>query len=182
MKLNSSHHTLVVFALLTIAVTAFGYYILYGNTISQLKNSVQVLSDADIESEKKVHEQELIKVYNDTTEDRKKLLSFFVYEDSVVDFIEKVEGVGPDSGASLELSAINIDKDHLKTHADIKGTWSSVLKALTLIENLPYSLAIDNVFLDTSGGDTNSTVDADKKTAKAKNWHLVLDIKVLTSK
>ena len=170
MKLNLKHYTLIIFSVATLIMACVGYYVLYRNIIIQAENSSKVSGDASVENEKKQDEQLLVKAHSETVTERAKLKSFFVYEDNIVEFIERVEKVGLESGTDLELSAIDTKEDHVTAHIVAKGSWSGVMKALVLVENLPYSLSINNVLLDVSMAD------------KTREWSLVLDIKALSLK
>lgn len=175
MKINPKHYLLIVLAIASIGLSGFGYWYLYNKIISQAEGEYNALQEYQIEVIKKQNEQDLVKVYADTLSDRNKLSSYFITEDKIIGFIESVEAVGDYSKTDVTLSAINTDdfnnlekgnSGHLKTHIDIKGDWSNVMKALILIENMPYSISINNMNLLFASG----------------KWSMAFDIEVLTIK
>lgn len=188
MKIHSSQIILVVCAVATIATSSFGYNFLYHRTIAQAENASKARSEVLIENDKKKHEQELVTLYGDTIEDRKKVAAYIVPDDGVVDLIEKIERVGSESGTDFELSSINSDNlsaakkgttGYIKANIETQGTWENVMRALILIENLPYSISIDNI--EISSGDGFLTTSTEKA-VKSRIWNLHFSIKVLMIK
>lgn len=161
---------------------------MYRTIVIQAKNSSKVINEISTENEKRQYENELTKVFNDTKDQRSKLSSFFIYEDKIVDFIEKVEGIGLDSNTILTLSSINADDlssaksgstGFVKAHITANGSWSSIMRALILIENLPYSLSLNNIRIDSSA---SADIPVGKEEAKKGKWNLSLDLKVIMMK
>lgn len=189
MKINSKHYILIIFAIAAIILSIFGYIVMYRNIITQAMNSSKIMNEVNAESEKKKYENDLTAVFNNTVSDRAKLSSYFIHEDKIVDFIENVEKIGTDSGTDLILSSINSDNlssakigtvGHVKAHITVNGSWANVMKSLILIENIPYSLSMNNVRLDSVSG-AELSVD-NKKEVRGKRWNLALDIEVLIIK
>jgi hypothetical protein len=150
MKINSKHYTLLMFSIASIVITIFAYVFIYNKTITQADHYVEANSEVLKEGSKRNSEQELIKIHESTKLDRDRLLNFLVPEDKIVNFIESVEKVGEYSNTELELSSITTEGDKVKTKVNVKGGWSSVMTALVLLENLPYSSYISNVKIDSS--------------------------------
>lgn len=178
MKINSRHYALILFALCSIVASSLGYVLIYRQTVVQAEHSAAAALEVANESVKKQHEQELVGVHKATTEERAKLASFFVPEDAAVDFIERIEKVGTDSQTELELSSIVNEGDKIKAKIDVQGTWSSVMNALMLLENMSLGISLNNIRLDTSG----DLASQDKKPAKGHAWHLTLNVEALTRK
>ena len=180
MKINHRHITLFIISIVTIAVTVFGYIFIYKQTIRQADHYVTSNSELVAENKRKQNEQELIKVYNSTKDTRLTLTKLFVREDKIVDFIEMIEKVSTDSGSNTELVSITNSDGKVKAKINSKGTWSHVMKSLVLIENLPISMSLSNVTLNTVSSVENAE---DKKgIKKAQNWELSLDVEAVTIK
>ena len=177
MNLTHRHYTLVLFALCTVIAASFGYFFLYKRTITQAEHHANAYHEVANESTKKQHEQELIGVHEDTSAERAKIASFFILEDVEVDFIEKIERIGVDSQTKLELSSISNDETQIRARVDVNGTWSGVMNALMLMENMPLSIVISDVRLDTSGD-----LESSGKKTGGHLWHLSLVIEALTRK
>lgn len=191
MKINSKHYILIIFAIGTVILSILGYIIVYRTVVTQAKDSSKALIEINTESEKKQYEDGLTKLFDDTSSDRLKLSSFFVREDRIVDFIEKVEKIGVDSNTELTLSSINADDlnsvkvgtiGRIKTRITASGSWANVMRALVLIENLPYSLSMNDVRVDSSSGSNAELSAGDKKTSKGNKWNLSLNMEVLIMK
>lgn len=166
MKTNSKHYILIFFATATFLVSGFGYWYVYDTVLKQKENYLKVSKEVETERGKQQYENELMQVYKDTAIDRAKLPNFFVSESKVLNFIKTIESIGPSSKTEIRISSIVKDALKVRTHIDIKGGWINVMLALTLIENLPYSISLENV----------SLFNRDKK------WEMTFDLSVLTTK
>ncbi len=187
-KIHSSHYILLMCAILTIVTVSFGYYFIYQRSITQARNAEEAQREVVIETDKKKHEQELLKLYADTAEDRELIASYVVPGDGIVDLIEKIEHIGAESGTDFELSGISSDDlsaaakgkiGHIRAHIETQGPWENVMRALMLIENLPYSVSINNV--EISSSDAFVKVN-DAKAVKSRIWNLTFNMEVLMVK
>jgi len=172
MKMNHRHFVLIIFAAITIVVVCVVYFIIYKQTIVQANHYVSANTELVNEDSIKQKETDLRSVYDDTKEQRDSLISFLISEDKAVTFIEMVEKVGSDSGTKLELGSIANVEDILKANVTVAGSWTNVMTALQLLENLPVSSVIYNVNL-------NSSSELEKST---KIWTMTLNIEALTIK
>jgi hypothetical protein len=111
-----------------------------------------------------------------TATSRARLLSFFVPADDVVAFIKALESIGPQSGSSVSMDTIDADPlsdappgttGSIRAHMSAHGSWSSVMRALSIAERMQYSVSIDHVRVDSSSLDT----------AARRTWDLSFDIK-----
>ena len=171
MKINSRHYVLIMISLLCVIIVSYGYYYIYNMAIIQAGNHQNIVSEIKNEDSRSLNTQNLLKVYNATKESRDKLSSYFVNKDKIVNFIEMVEGVGDNSNTELELSSISNDENIIRAKIQVKGSWSGVMTALIMIENLPLSMSINNVRLDSSGD-----------LSKNHGWNMNLDIEGLINK
>jgi hypothetical protein len=172
MKINSRHYILIIFALLSIVAALFSYFFIYNKTLAQVVSYVNVNEEVNNEDSRKKSEEELLNLYESSKESRAKVLTYFVQEDKIVDFIEKVESIGDSSKTKLEISSISNDANSLKAKIKVEGGWVNVMTAFTLIENLPISLSIGNVSI--------RNTDFGSKTGRT--WSLDLDIEALIKK
>ncbi len=156
---------MIVFALASILLVSFGYWYVYGVIVKQAENYSSAQQQIELEKGRAQREQELAKTYNDTLNDRMRLPVLIISDDKVVNFIEAIESITNLSSADVALSSIINANSHLKGVVEIKGTWANVMKALILIENLPYSISFDTL----------------KMSLDDKKWSIVLDIRALTT-
>ncbi len=172
MKINPRHYILILLALASIGISVAGYFLIYNQTIFQAEHYVNANKELENENTKKQNDQDLVKIYDNSKDDRTKVSSFLVKEDKIVNFIEMVEKVGNDSHIDLELSSISNDDAKVKAQVNAKGSWSGILTALTMIENLPVSSTISNVKMNVAGSPVKG----------ARDWSLSLDIEALMIK
>lgn len=178
MKIN--HLPLLILA---IAVTTFVASI-YGYLYYKINVSEQKISEYQyvIESAKlaKEREKSFLDRYTSTASKWSSLQNFFVHSDKVVNFIEVIESLSDQSKSTVTISSIDADnldnapagKEGLvKMKINAKGSWSSVMRALSLTEVLPYKVSINNVRLSVANEDSKSVTDQ-------KMWDLNFDLQV----
>jgi hypothetical protein len=172
MKINHRHSILIFFAIISIFASSFAYYFIYNKTLELAHAYIRDIGDVNSEGDKNQKEQQLVKVYETTKDSRIKINSFLIHEEKIVDFIETVEMVGINSNTKTEISSINNGDGLVKAQITSSGSWSGVMTALHLIENLPFSVVVKNVRLETMN-------DLDKK---GSAWELSLNIEAISIK
>ena len=99
-------------------------------------------------------------VYQSSAAERAELPGLFVPSADEVAFIEALESIGPDSGATVSIASIHADPldnavpgttGKIETDVTAHGSWDDVMKALVLAESLPYQNLVDNVVLANGG-------------------------------
>lgn len=194
MYTNHRHYILLIFALGAITLTIFGYSFLHRLILAQARDSAQILREVNLIDEKKQRDQDVTSIYTKSAEDRLKLNSYLVPQDKIVNLIEEVEDFGITTNTELELSAITnedagvvggVPFGHFKAHVDGQGTWANILRALILLENMPYSVTLNNIRI-ISGAESSSAnlpiKGAVQKAPAVREWRLTLDLQVLTLK
>ncbi len=194
MKPPHSHKAFLILAIaVTLLVAARYVYMEWQVNVSVAK--AILARDLVIAAQgSKSREQDLLKLYDNTAENRARLKGLFIPSNETVHFIEVMESMGPQSGATLTLSSIAADPlDKAKAgtfgsasaHIDATGSWFEVFKVLKLAENLPYKVYVNNVRLDTSGlptapapapTATTKTPAAKTKVLKSKQWRISFDV------
>lgn len=175
MKLNHRHYILVLLSIAALISSILCYVFFYRETTLRATSYLNTLKQAELEKTSVDYEQKIINTFNKYDEDRKKIGSYIVKEDELVPFIERIEKIGVDTHTKLELSSISNGDNRVRAKVTAEGTWTNVMTALIMIENLPISLSVNNIRLDT---DLNT---ADKTTTN-KEWRLALDLEALTTK
>lgn len=188
MKINFKHYILICLAICSVVISGVGYWFVYDRVIKQAKTYSSGLQNISLENNKKQHINEVAKAYNDTLEDRNKITNFLLNDDKIVGLIETIESIGENSSSNVTISGINNEDlssaekgtfGHLIARIDAKGTWVNIMRALIMIENLSYSISINNLNLISEGGESASSKT---KIVKNDNWKLSFDISVLTIK
>jgi hypothetical protein len=160
MKHAGKHIPLLVFALAsTFFVGALYAYMSY-RVETSIREAVAIRQDILQQKQYVEQEKEITAAYQATSADRARLTTFFVSDDATISFIETLENLGDATGAVVTLSGIVADdmegKDagtigNIKVTINIKGSWTAVMRTLSLAEVLPYRTSIQSVRLDSSG-------------------------------
>ena len=169
MKANHKHYILLVLSILAFASAIAGYWALYYTVTYHGRESSEVLSKQVLVDEKRQYTQQVESIYEKTASDRALISSHSVTADKVVDFIEIIEQIGTTTSSATVISAIDINEGFLKAHMEMKGSWSDIMKALVLVENIPYSIALNNIRLIKSAESAENL--------GAGSWVLSADIK-----
>ncbi len=181
MKTNHRHYILILFAVACLVVSIFVYLFVYKKTIGIAQNYSKLTNEMNSEDGRKRYEEELVKVYDNTEGSRQKIYSIIANEDKIVSFIETVEKIGDYTNTDFELSSISNDKGNIKAKVKVEGNWANIMRALSLIENLPISSKISNIALSTSQG-LESDLLKSKSSNVSSKWKLNLDIEAITIK
>ncbi len=196
MYANHRHYILFTLAFVTFIVTALGYAYMRQRVYQQAVRSAELTKQVKLMEDKKKHDMDITKASSKLSEEQDIINSYIVPKDKIVDFIEVVEKIGNETSTKLELSSIataeivkgkKIEDNFttLKARIDVVGTWANVMRAFTLIENLPFSLSVSNIKLNEGSGSAalpeaapiGTTTKAIVK--QTKTWSLAFDIKVL---
>lgn len=149
MRPNSKHYILLLIGLGSAIFASIGYWYVYNSIVVNAKNKIMVLNEIETNNKNRENENALIEIGKKSEIERKNLPSYFITEDKILDFIDSVEDIERISSTTMNLSSISKDEssDHIKVNVEIKGEWSNVRRGLSLLENLPYSINIDNMNL-----------------------------------
>ncbi len=159
------HHTFLL--VLAISVTmlvgvVYGYmYYVVRFSIVRAANARDIVS---LEKANKDRESDVRALYDRTKNDRDSLVNFFIPADRVVDFIEAIEALGPQTGSKVTLNIDTVDaKDSedgkhglARANVEIIGSWISVMRALSLAENFPYAVSVSQTRLSLQTGTSGS--------------------------
>ena len=130
------------------------------------------------------------------TDNKKKLVNYFVPSNGAVDFITafeqtaqsiglKFNTVSLDSEQATDLSSQN--KELLHVTFETNGSWNNTMKFLSIVESLPYAVQITGANLEGAAG-SPSLVGSDAPDGSAVNkvnlgyWRLLLNIKIVKTK
>ena len=160
MKPSYKHYSALGIAFAIFVASIGGYVFMYFSVNSQAVNTAQAERDVNSAQDIAAKQQGTINILKATDADRAMLSSFVLSSDQTVSFIEQIEGVSKQSGATVTLVSISSDGTTLHAHINIQGQWTNVLRAMHIIENFPYSLSMDNVRLGVIGkGQWNEDFD-----------------------
>ena len=179
--MKTKHLPFLIFAVaVTIFVALIYAYLYYKITISGQKISdiQSVIESAKLAKER---EKSVLDRYTSTASKWASLQNLFVHSNKVVDFIETIESLSDQSKGIVTISSIDADnldnavvskEGSIRVKINAKGSWISVMRALSLVEVLPYKLTINNVRLNTTNNESESAK------ANQKIWDLNFDLQV----
>jgi Tfp pilus assembly protein PilO len=196
MYANHRHYILFTLALITFIVASLGFGLLHDRVYKQSIQAGELMKEVKSLEDQKSHELEVKNAYSKIKEQRDRLNSFIVSKDKIVDFIEEVEKIGTQTSTDIEFSnpvtkeivkgkKIEDNFTTMTARIDVEGTWPNMMRALTLIENLPYSLSLNNIRInvekstETAEDPAKLASSTPKTPIKAKIWTMVMDVKVL---
>ena len=181
MKYNRTHITYWVIATILAAVVAVSYGYMNRVVGEALASVTAARERVQTQEGIRVQNRSLAATYKDISPDLAKLSPKFVTKDGIVKVIEMIESFGPQTGSDVTLSNISTPVSDPKNSAfntveigvTAHGSWSAVMKTLTLAESLPYASYVDKVRLDTSVLNApGSKADASKRI-----WNLTFVVK-----
>lgn len=149
----------ILLACITLNVVAVGFYAFVLWSI-QAKNEkvVEVLGQVN-EDMKKDESLRAVKISLEENKDFiSQIDSFFVPEDGVANFIASLESLGRASSVELSIASVEIQpnsakndfKEGLNIRIETSGSWFNTFYLLSVIENLPYKIDINQVSLTLS--------------------------------
>ena len=94
-----------------------------------------------------------------TEGDRAALAALLLAPDGIVAFIERIEALGRNAGASVTVDEITVEpleassaSGHLVVRFHASGSWQQLAHLLVLVESLPLPVDLTHVRFETSGG------------------------------
>jgi uncharacterized iron-regulated membrane protein len=151
MKPTYHHYSALAIAFAVFLASIGGYIFIYYSVNDQSAATAKAESDVTTEQGAAVRQQNIVDSLAATADDRALVNSFLLSPDGTVAFIEKVEGISQGSGAAVSLASISADSASVYAHVNIQGQWSNMMRAMHLVENLPYSIGMDNVRVSLQG-------------------------------
>ncbi len=186
MKKNRHIFLLGILFLLLLIVIA-GYVYMY-TRISKKTTSIESIA-TEIENEKKSQQNILgLKRSITLTEEKNKLLnSYFVTEETVVDFIKSIESLAKDSGVSVQISSLQpgeqTGKQGLYVSLIVNGGFNEVNRFLVFLENMPYQIVTNRVQLSSEKNTLSPVIDpktGKPQALKVQQWNASVDFVLIS--
>lgn len=158
-----------IIILLILNLIIFGlYFYLYLN-IRQIDKEVSIkLSQIKLEINRDERLRSLKDLLEKTKDQRDKISNIFVRPDGSVEFIEMIESLGKATDVKLEIESVGVDAPKNKTASSTEyfrlavkseGLWRNVMQLLTLLEEMPFRVSIDNVSLSKTSSESATVKD-----------------------
>lgn len=171
----------LIISVIFVIVLSTGFFFLYKQI--NLNNEKALQSSIDFENETSRREE--VKLLNNSIEgikeDRASLTRHFAHSSDIVPFLDTIESLAPQVGAKAETVSVDILPDNagLMVRLNVSGSFKSVYKFLTLLENSPYELEV--VALDIqreASGEIDPTLEI--VLPQDPKWQGVFAIKLLS--
>lgn len=163
--MHTRTHTALALAALVSAVCALvcaaGYVWLFAAVRDTVRSASLAAEEAALLSTRQAHAQTVQRVVRDSQTQRTALNTYFITDDTVVDFLGDIEALSRETGAALGVSAVAVgepvDTDGamvpLMLSLTTRGTLSDVFYTLALLEAYPKALVVrDARFTQQEGG------------------------------
>jgi hypothetical protein len=179
-KLRSQHYLLLILSFLTLFAAVVAYVFMYKDAMIKAQEEASIKAEVSAAAKHTLEAENMKIMYNDTASDRALLPSFIVSVDNAVPFIDAVEAIGPATGVTLSISSLSSGTDNASSYGVVTatisaiGNWTNVMRAIQMVENMPYAISVKNLNMDVLSSDGSS----DKS---ASHWTAALDISVLSS-
>ncbi len=149
---NKKTIILIVFIfILNISVFA-GWFYLFSTIRGNMVEIVNTRRDLALVEKKMESRRSLKDMINGLSKERKKINSVFFNTDTMVNFIESLEGMARQTGVSLEFNSITINKK-TKTgplfRFQLSGDFGKVFRYFSLLENMPFPVIVKKAHIKT---------------------------------
>ncbi len=158
-----------------LSCSAFFYLLMATNTNSKDSALVTAAWQAGVNRHDEIRSR--ARFLSQIKPERTSLETHFARSSDVVPFLDLLEGLAPRGGAKAKVSSVDILKDDvgLVVTMSASGSFESVYKFLTLLENSPYELEFVGVDIRKQG-----EPDLSKKGVTISTWEAFLKIKLLS--
>ena len=174
---------LISFAALLVSGALYAY--LYHDTLALTEHAIGARASVADAAERQKQSRDILALAASTAASRARLSGLFVPSDDAVAFIQSIESIGAASGANVALSAIAASPldtakpgtiGTISAHVTASGSWSNVMRAVELLEALPYHSSVDKMALSAS-------IPAGDRSGRApRAWVASIDLSASTIK
>lgn len=138
--------------LLLLGVVAAGYgYLWYSisSTHAKIITLENEIAEAALADQGALEAETLLR----NLQDAEKLLTrSFLTDDTLVPFLEQIEGLDALSGGTVTVLSVNGEGQAYKLSVSAEGSWTNVYHVFELIEALPVAVSVSNVRFTRQGG------------------------------
>ncbi len=112
-------------------------------------------------------------------DDEAQLGTHFIQSSDIVPFLNAIEQLGPEVGATASVSSVNTTDgaSELLVGVETTGSFDSIYKFLTLLENSPYELDFTSVDIETQ---PVQSISAKDNTIQAPVWNATFTVELLS--
>jgi hypothetical protein len=161
----------------------FAFLFLYRGVNSNGEKAAQTTIDLENEISRRDEIKALNRSIDAIKGEKADLETHFAKSSDIVPFLDTIEALAPRVGAKAQVTSVDILKDNsgLMVQISASGSFASLYKFLTLLENSPYELEFTGVDIqrqnDTGVADPNAKVPVPVSVAI---WQAIFRIKLLS--
>ena len=146
--------TLLGISIISFTLFSYLFYFLYGEIKSNSAAEEEVNLIWQEESKLREEVSLLSREFDNTKDEREELEKHFADNSDLVPFLDTIEGLARQAGATAQTTSVDITPDgtSLSVGLDAEGTFEAVYKYLTLLENSPYELELYSVHMYKEAG------------------------------
>jgi len=182
-KLQLQHYILLALSVLTLFLSCTAYSFMYNDAIKKAEAESAVKAQVVAATNEATEAKDMETVYESSESERELLPAFLVSTSNAVPFIDAVESIGPATGSTLSISSLSSGVDSVSSHSAVTatitviGSWPNVMRAIAMIENMPYAISVQSLHLDAVTG----SVKSGSTVKPVSRWTAALSISVLSS-
>lgn len=149
MQTDTRAKQVLVIASLYLVLILAGYIFLFFHIQNKSTEANTIQEEIALIREQNAQFRNLSGVVKNIDTNREKLNNFFVDDEKIVGFLETLESLSDSSGAEVKVKTINeIEKEknkpaQLSLNVTAEGSWGEVYHFLSLLENIPLKLTLD---------------------------------------
>jgi|GEM_PF-2798846 len=127
-------------------VVAGGIFFYFYRTIGSVNAHIGELTAQVTQNSKKEEQLRSLKaLFADTASQRGAVDTYFIGQDGVVPFLERLETLGKETGVDLEVSSVSVEKsdapqavlEKVPLTLSIAGSFTAVMRFINLLEKIP---------------------------------------------
>lgn len=149
-----SHTTIAALFSLLFVGGSVAFLALFSHTVEQKKNELYEIGQREAQAsfnEKAL--TSLASALEATKEDREYITTRILKDEDVIDLLSLIEALGKEEGTTLTtnaltVSSINSTFESLIVGVSVEGSYASLLHLLTLFEQLPYQVSVEEVVFE----------------------------------
>jgi len=158
-------------------VVAVAFYLFYKEIKNKNVNSEKIITIWQTEDSRRNEIKTIMKSVKIIQQDNELIQNHFAKSSNVVPFLDNIDSLAPKVNAEDEITSVEIlpETQELIIGIKVLGSFESVYRFLTLLENSPYEIEFIGVDIQKSNTGIKS-----EKTGKVFSWEGLFKIKLLS--
>jgi len=159
----------LIISLCFLLLSCLGYLFLYKKIQDNNLTSRAIEAELQMDTSRKDEIKALDRLLKTVQEERVLLDAHFIQSSDVVPFLDTIEKLAPKVNAEAHVTLVDLSKDgsSLTVGVEANGTFASLYKFITLLENSPYELEF-------------MSMNMQKLEDEASGWLVVIKVKLLS--